>query len=65
MKDKQAEPGQLLTIEEVGEILNGESKTSSLYTREHGKIDNSTCFHLKPTSLAARLGVLCLMLLDR
>jgi len=26
MKDKQAEPGQLLTIEEVGEILNGESK---------------------------------------
>jgi hypothetical protein len=65
MKDKPAEAGKLFTIEEVGETLNGKSKTSSVYTREHGKIDNSASFHLKSTSLSARPGLLYFMLSDR
>ena len=47
MKDEPAKAGKLLTIEEVGEILNSESESSSLYTKEHEKMDNSTSFHLK------------------
>jgi hypothetical protein len=39
IKNKPAETGKLLTIEDVGEILNGESDSSSLQ-REHGTMNN-------------------------
>jgi hypothetical protein len=54
LKDKPAEAGKLLTIEEVGEILNGESESSNPDTRDHGKMNNPTSFLSKTTDFNSK-----------
>jgi len=64
LKDKPAETGKLLTIEEVGEILNGESESSNPDTRDHGKMNNPTSFLSKTPILIARLRLSYFILLE-
>jgi hypothetical protein len=54
LNDKPAEAGKLLTIEDVGEILNGESESSNPDTRDHRNMNNPTSFLSKTTDFNSK-----------
>jgi Translin family len=54
MKDEPAEAGKLLTIEEVGEILDSESDSSCSNMRDDRKMIDLTSFYLQNRQSAAK-----------